>query len=31
MHVQIKDGTDPAAAYVDYGLFTHVENVDDGI
>lgn len=28
MHVQIKDGTDPAAAYVDYGLFTHVENVD---
>lgn len=29
MHVQIKDGTDPAAAYVDYGLFTHVENVDD--
>ena len=29
MHVQIKDGTDPDAAYVDYGLFTHVENVDD--
>ena len=29
MHVQIKDGTDPTAAYVDYGLFTHVENVDD--
>lgn len=29
MHVQIKDGTNPDAAYVDYGLFTHVENVDD--
>jgi len=29
MHVQIKDGTDSDAAYVDYGLFTHVENVDD--
>lgn len=29
MHVQIKDGTDPEAVYVDYGLFTHAENVDD--
>lgn len=29
MHVQIKDGTNPDAAFVDYGLFTHVENVDD--
>lgn len=31
MHVQIKDGTYLVAVYVDYGLFTHVENVDDEV
>ena len=29
MNVKIKDGTKEESEYVDYGLFTHIENVDN--